>query len=103
MAGISYGAMGEPPAPDLPDGRPPIGRLVMIFATPSIPEGVLVKGMLEAEGIPVAAKGEAEGPYRVGPVYLWVPEELEVQARMIIEDARSGHRQEPVEAEEGDG
>jgi hypothetical protein len=73
-----------------PDPSSPPPRLVMVFGTGSIPEGLLVKGMLESEGIPVQMKGEAEGPYRMGPVSLWVPEAFEVQARMILEEATSG-------------
>jgi hypothetical protein len=65
----------------------------MVFGTGSIPEGLLVKGLLESEGIPVQLKGEAEGPYRMGPVSLWVPEEFEVQARLILEEATSGQRE----------
>jgi hypothetical protein len=72
-----------------PDPSSPSTRLVMVFGTGSIPEGLLVKGMLESEGIPVQMKGEAEGPYRMGPVSLGVPEALEVQARMILEEAAS--------------
>lgn len=63
--------------------------MVLAFGTSSIPEGLLVKGLLESEGIPVEMKGESEGPYRIGPVYLWVPESLEAQARLIIEEARA--------------
>jgi hypothetical protein len=65
----------------------PDRRLVRVFATASTPEGLLVKGLLESDGIPVFEKGEAEGPYRLGQVYLWVPDEYEVQARALIEDA----------------
>ncbi len=72
--------------PELPSSP----RLVMVFGTGSIPEGLLVKGLLESEGVPVQLKGEAEGPYRMGPVSLWVPEALEVQARLILEEASSG-------------
>jgi hypothetical protein len=68
--------------------------MVLVFSTASIPEGLLVKGLLESEDIPVAMKGESEGPYRMGPVYLWVPEALETQARLIIEDASSTNRSE---------
>ena len=68
------------------------GRLVEVFASASIPEGLLAKGLLEAEGIPVQVKGESEGPYRMGPVYLWVPQELEVQARLLLEEASSSNR-----------
>ena len=68
----------------------PAADLVLVFSTTSIPEGLLVKGMLEAEGIPVQMKGESEGPYRMGPVDLWVPVAFEVQARLILEEAASG-------------
>jgi phage major head subunit gpT-like protein len=71
-----------------PDDPAPPSSMVMAFSTTSIPEGLLVKGLLEAEGIAVTMKGESEGPYRIGPVYLWVPEALEAQARLLIEDAR---------------
>jgi putative signal transducing protein len=70
-------------------------RLVMVFGTGSIPEGLLVKGLLETEGIPVQMKGEAEGPYRMGPVSLWVPEAFEVQARLILEEASSRSVESP--------
>jgi hypothetical protein len=73
----------------------------MVFATANIPEGVLVKGMLEAEGIPVIMKGESEGPYRMGPAFLWVPEEFEVQAVMSLEEARSGDPEDAGERESG--
>jgi putative signal transducing protein len=72
-----------------PDVPPSPASMVLAFSTTSIPEGLLVKGLLEAEGIPVAMKGESEGPYRIGPVYLWVPEALEAQARLLIEEAKS--------------
>ena len=65
---------------------------------------MLARGLLESQGIPVVVKGESEGPYRMGPVYLWVPEELEVQARMILEeavaDARDDETEEEAEKEE---
>lgn len=63
---------------------------VQVYATGNITDGYLVKGRLEAEGITVLVKGESEGPYRVGPVYLWVPASLEVQARLILESIESG-------------
>src|ERR687888_2387538 len=72
-----------------PEQPPASTRLVMVFGTGSIPEGLLVKGLLESEGIPVQLKGEAEGPYRMGPVSVWVPEEFEVQARLILEESAS--------------
>jgi hypothetical protein len=43
--------------------------MVLVFSTASIPEGLLVKRLLESVGIPVAMKGESEGPYRLGPFH----------------------------------
>lgn len=63
--------------------------MALAFSTTSIPEGLLVRGLLESEGIPVTMKGGSEGPYRMGPVYIWVPDALEAQARLIIAEARS--------------
>jgi hypothetical protein len=77
-----------------PEETPPPRPLVMVFATQNIPEGMLVKGLLEAEGLTVFVKGESEGPYRIGPVYLWVPEEFEVQARFVLADATGGFQPE---------
>ena len=70
--------------------RAPDIRLVRVFATASTPEGVLVKGLLESEGIPVMIKGEGEGPYRMGPVYLWVPEAYRARASAVIDAVESG-------------
>ena len=79
------------------------GRLALVFTSPRIPEGMLVKGYLEAEGIPVFVKGESEGPYRMGPVDLWVPEEFEPQARLLLEDLeREGHPDQGLTAGGGD-
>jgi hypothetical protein len=55
-----------------------------VFTATTIPEGLVARSLLEAEGIPVIVKGESEGPYRLGPVFLWVPEEYEVQAGIIL-------------------
>lgn len=66
------------------------GELVLVYSTPSLTDGYLARGRLEAEGIPVIVKGEGEGPYRMGPAHLYVPEELEVQARMILERIAEG-------------
>ena len=65
-------------------------HLVRVYSTGSITDGYLAKGRLEAEGIPVMIKGEGEGPYRMGPVYLWVQASLEVQARMILDEIAAG-------------
>ena len=60
------------------------GDLVRVLTTSSVPEGEIAKARLEGEGIPVLAKGEGEGPYRIGPVHLFVPADLEVQARFVL-------------------
>ena len=82
-----------------------LGRLVQVFASAGIPEGLLAKGFLESEGIPVLVKGEGEGPYRMGPVYLWVPEEVEVQARLLLAEVRDradAHDAEVEDAEDAE-
>ena len=63
---------------------------VRVYATGNAVEGELTKGRLEAEGIKVMVKGEGEGPYRAGPVYLWVAPEDEARARAIIEGIAAG-------------
>jgi len=65
-------------------------ELVRVYATADSFEGTLTKGHLEAEGITVLLKGEAEGPYRAGPVYLWVTAEDEARARDVIQAIESG-------------
>jgi hypothetical protein len=65
-------------------------RLVQIFATSDTVAGEMMRGRLEAEGIPTMVKGEGEGPYRAGPVYLWVAAVHEAAARDVVEAVRSG-------------
>jgi putative signal transducing protein len=67
-----------------------VDELVRVFATASAMEGQLVKGRLEAEGIPVLLKGEAEGPYRMGPAEVFVPSSFEPQARLVLESIADG-------------
>lgn len=64
------------------------GDLVLVLTVPTALEGHLARARLEDEGIPVLVKGEAEGPYRIGPVHLFVPRDVEVQARLVIADLR---------------
>lgn len=66
-------------------------ELVLVLTTTSLPEGEIVKARLEDEGIPVLVKGEGAGPYRMGPVQLFVPEEMEVQARLVLAESRGGN------------
>lgn len=60
-----------------------------MFWTQSWVEGEIVKGRLEAEGIPVDLKGVGEGPYPTGPAELFVPSRFEAQARRILEGIES--------------
>ena len=74
--------------------------LVRVFASHSWLQGEIVKGRLEAEGVPVEIRGEHEGPYPVGPAELFVPASFESQARQILEQIESGTF--PVDDEQGD-
>jgi hypothetical protein len=75
-----------------------VGKLVLVRTVPNATQGHLLLGRLEAEGIPVLAKGEGDGPYRMGPLYLWVNEENEIQARLILAELDGGG----LAIEEGD-
>ena len=63
---------------------------VRVYVSSSAVDGMLTKGHLEAEGISVLMKGEGVGPYRAGPVYLWVMPQDEDGAREIIRAIESG-------------
>jgi hypothetical protein len=65
-------------------------ELVLIYTTSRVFEGQLTKARLEDEGIPVLAKGEGDGPYRMGPVHLYVTPEDEPQARLVLEAIARG-------------
>jgi hypothetical protein len=73
--------------------------LVRVLSTASLPEGEVAKARLEDDGIPVLLKGEGGAPYRMGPVYLFVPASFEVQARLILsqtfDDADLGQGDDP--------
>lgn len=77
------------------------GGIVRVFTTNQLFEGYLTKARLEDEGIEVVLKGEGEGPYRTGPVHLFVAEGMEAGARAVIEAiARGDYAVESVDAEE---
>lgn len=61
-----------------------------VYATADHTAGMLMRGRLEAEGISVMLKGEGEGPYRAGPVFLWVAPEDEAAAIGVIDAVESG-------------
>jgi hypothetical protein len=68
---------------------------VSVLWTQSWVEGEIVRGRLEAEGIPVNLKGPAESPYPTGPAELFVPASFEAQARRTIEQIASGSYEVP--------
>jgi len=72
-------------------------NFVHVWSTGSVPESEIARARLEAEGIPVLLKGEGEGPYRMGPVHLWVPAALEVQARMILDAPQESFSDEELD------
>ena len=65
-------------------------KLVRIYETRDPIRGLLVRGLLEAEGIDVLAKGEGSGPYRMGPVILFVPDDVSDRALELIAAAEDG-------------
>ncbi len=75
-----------------------MAALVRILTTPDVTEGAIVRSRLEDEGIPVMTNG-GEGPYRMGPVHVFVPAEFEVQARLVLDTVRADVPME-IEVEE---
>jgi Putative prokaryotic signal transducing protein len=63
---------------------------VSVLLTQSWVEAELIKGRLEAEGIPVHLEGVGEGPYPTGPNELFVPSTSEQHARRILDEIGSG-------------
>ena len=60
-------------------------KLVRVHVGTSIMEGEIVKARLQADGVPAMLRGEGTGPYRVGPVEVWVPADMELHARIVLE------------------
>jgi hypothetical protein len=84
---------------------PDVDELVLVYASGDAFAGQLMRGRLEAEDIPVLMKGEAGGPYRMGPCYLWVREEDATRAKVIVEAVESGDfatRDDDVVSSDGD-
>jgi hypothetical protein len=77
---------------DVPTGPGDDGyvKLVRVFETRDPVQGLLVRGLLEAEGLNVLAKGEGSGPYRMGPVILFVPDDVSGRATELIAAAEDG-------------
>jgi hypothetical protein len=72
-------------------------KLVRVHIGSSIMEGEIVKARLEAEGVPAMLRGEGTGPYRMGPVEVWVPADMELHARIVLEadEARAAEADPP--------
>ena len=67
-----------------------IMKLVRVYETIDPVRGMLVRGLLESDGIDVLSKGEWSGPYRMGPVILFVPNGDEDRARELIAASEDG-------------
>jgi hypothetical protein len=65
-------------------------ELVHVYESADPIRGLLVRGLLESDGIDVFAKGEGAGPYRTGPLILYVPEEARARALELIRAAEDG-------------
>jgi hypothetical protein len=74
---------------------------VSVLLTQSWVVAELIKGRLEAEGIPVHLEGVGEGPYPNGPYELVVPSTFESHARRILDEIGSGSYALP-DSDEGD-
>lgn len=65
-------------------------KLIRVYESADPIRGLLVRGLLEAEGIEVLAKGEGSGPYRMGPVILFVPDDRSDRAQQLIAASEDG-------------
>jgi hypothetical protein len=65
-------------------------QLVQVYETLDPLRGALVRGLLESDGIRVLAKGEGTGPYRMGPVILFVDEDDADRARELVSASEAG-------------
>jgi hypothetical protein len=61
-------------------------ELVQVLTTMSGPEAEIARGRLESEGIPVLLRGDNDGPYRLGPVYVYVPASFAARARQFLDE-----------------
>ena len=61
-------------------------ELVRVHVGSSIMGGEIVKARLEADGVPALLRGEGTGPYRLGPVEVWVPADMALHARIVLDE-----------------
>lgn len=65
-------------------------ELVPVYETLDPLRGLLVRGLLESDGITVLATGEGSGPYRMGPVILSVQASDAERARELVTASDAG-------------
>jgi hypothetical protein len=65
-------------------------KLVQVYESIDPIRGELVRGLLESDGIHVLAKGEGTGPYRMGPVILFVDEDDAERAGQLLAASERG-------------
>jgi hypothetical protein len=65
-------------------------ELVRVYETMDPVRGLLVRGLLEADGIEVLAQGEGSGPYRMGPVILFVAADAADRASELVRASEEG-------------
>jgi hypothetical protein len=65
-------------------------ELVHVYESADPIRGLLVQGLLESDGIEVFSKGEGTGPYRTGPVILFVDVADRDRALELIAAAQDG-------------
>jgi hypothetical protein len=64
--------------------------VIRVYETLDPLRGLLVRGLLESDGIRVLTKGEGSGPYRMGPVILFVTEDDAERARELVAASEAG-------------
>ena len=65
-------------------------QLHPVYETLDPLRGLLVRGLLESDGIRVLATGEGTGPYRMGPVILSVLADDVGRARELVAASEAG-------------
>ena len=65
-------------------------ELVRVYETLDQVRALLVRGLLESDGIGVLAKGEGTGPYRTGPVILFVDQDDAARAKELVAASEAG-------------
>jgi hypothetical protein len=63
-----------------------MAELVRVHTGSSIMEAEIVKARLESEGVPALLRGEGMGPYRIGTIEVWVRADMELHARIVLDD-----------------